>query len=125
VRGACRHHAAVIRNACIHLNGEQPLLADLFDLPATSDLALRCTNLRTMNGKRPVFADDSASVFYFPYLHIRFVEIPPSAMAGGDRGAPMDEFIPTQIGDGRVPDDPELDVELEIDEDFLRRVREA
>ena len=28
----------VIRNACIHLNGEQPLLADLFDLPASSDV---------------------------------------------------------------------------------------
>ena len=30
--GAGGHHRLVIRNACIHLNGEQPLLADLFEL---------------------------------------------------------------------------------------------
>jgi len=115
----------VIRNACIHLNGEQPLLADLFELPATSDLALRCTNLRAMNGKRPVFADDSASVFYFPYLHIRFVEIPPSSMADSDMGVPAGAGAGSQLGDGVEGDELELDVELEIDEDFLRRVREA
>lgn len=113
----------MIRNACIHLNGEQPLLADLFELPATSDLALRCTNLRAMNGKRPVFADDSASVFYFPYLHIRFIEIPPGSMAGGDIDVPPG--FEAQLGDGTTEAEPGLDVELEIDEDFLRRVREA
>jgi hypothetical protein len=123
--GAGSHHRRVIRNACIHINGEQPLLADLFELPATSDLALRCTNLRAMNGKRPVFADDSASVFYFPYLHIRFIEIPPSSMAEGDLDMPVDIGTAFRLSDGQAAGEPELDAELEIDEDFLRRVREA
>jgi hypothetical protein len=123
--GAGSHHRGVIRNACIHLNGEQPLLADLFDLPATSDLVLRCTNLRSMNGKRPVFADDSASVFYFPVIHIRFIEIPQAAVAKGDLDMPIALPAAVQLGDGLAGDDPELDTELEIDEDFLRRVREA
>jgi hypothetical protein len=117
----------VIRNACIHLNGEQPLLADLFELPLASDAVLRCTNLRTMNGKRPVFADDSAAVFFIPYLNVRFVEIPPSSMADGDLGMPLGVGSDIQLGDGSAAAGAgaDLDVELEIDEDFLRRVREA
>jgi hypothetical protein len=115
----------VIRNACIHLNGEQPLLADLFELPMATDVVLRCTNLRLGNGKRPVFADDMASVFFFPYLNIRFVEIPPSAMADSDLGMPTDGGAEIQLGEGSTKAESDLDVELEIDEDFLRRVREA
>ena len=75
----------MIRNVVLHINNEQPLLADLFELPNAADVGLRCTNLRTMNGKRPVFVDDINSVFFFPYLHIRFVEIMP---ASGPRTMP-------------------------------------
>ena len=42
-----------------------------------------------MNGKRPVFVDDQHSIFFFPYLHIRFVEIPPASLAeNGDKPVP-------------------------------------
>jgi hypothetical protein len=106
-----------IRNAVIHLTNEQPLLADLFALPAAGDTVIMCTNLRTMGGKRPVFADHSESVFYFPYLHVRFLEVPP----GADGKSP-----PPDAKGGRKPEPPpEPEVELEIDEDFLRRVRDA
>jgi len=44
----------VIRDVVLHMNNEQPLLADLFEAPSPGDVGLRCTNLRTMNGKRPV-----------------------------------------------------------------------
>jgi hypothetical protein len=112
----------VIHDAVIHLLNEQPLLADLFELPGASDVGLRCTNLRSMNGKRPVFIDDIASIFFFPYLHIRFVEIPPKSVGGEDLPVP----IPATVGapaDDATEDD--LDGELEIDEDFLRRIREV
>ena len=72
----------MIRDVILHLNNEQPLLADLYEPPSPGDVGLRCTNLRLMNGKRPVFVDDVRSIFFFPYLHIRFVEIPPEAMSG-------------------------------------------
>ena len=113
----------MIRNACIHLNGEQPLLADLFELPLASDAVLRCTNLRSMNGKRPVFIDDVASIFFFPYLHIRFVEIPPSSMSGGSASV----TVTTDGQDERPASAPaaEAEPDLEIDEDFLRRIREV
>jgi len=116
------HHATVIRDAVIHLNNEQPLMADLFELPGANDVGLRCTNLRSMNGKRPVFIDDIASIFYFPYLHIRFVEIPPKSVAGEDLPVPIPATVGAPADD---TSEDELDGELEIDEDFLRRIREV
>jgi hypothetical protein len=114
----------VIRNAVIHIMNEQPLLADLFEAPSPGDVGMRCTNLRTLDGKRPVFVDDLASIFFFPYLHIRFVEIPPGAMTGsGDRGSAM---VLADVAAAQPPVvEPEPEPELEIDEDFLRRIREV
>ncbi len=113
----------VIRNVILHLNNEQPMLADLFEAPSPGDVGLRCTNLREMNGKRPVFVDNSASIFFFPYLHIRFVEIPPSAMASGDPGAVVQPAAERPVADR--PASVDTEPELEIDEDFLRRIREV
>jgi hypothetical protein len=146
-------HADVIRNVCIHTAGEQPLLVDLFFLPSSSDAGLLCTNLRSMDGKRPVFIDHTASTFFFPYHVIRFLEIPEQSMAafraGGGRiaasgvapgeahgaddvdagledGVPAygdESMLPIAVGPpGGGEDDTDLD--LEIDEDFLQRVRD-
>jgi len=100
------------------------MLADLFEDPSAGDVGLRCTNLRTLNGKRPVFVDSSASVFFFPYLHIRFVEIPPAALAGGESSLAGDLTGAAPDGAPRPPE-PEPEPDLEIDEDFLRRIREV
>ncbi len=109
----------MIRNVVIHILNEQPLLADLFDAPSASDVTVICTNLRTLNGKRPVFIDHIDSTFVLPLATIRFIEIPPGA-----RG----EVVP--VNDAEAPEPAaapsgEVEQELEIDEDFLRRVREA
>ena len=62
-------------------------VADLYEAPSSGDVGLRCTNLRLKNGKRPVFVDDIGSIFFVPYLHIRFLEIPHrSGITGGDSG---------------------------------------
>jgi len=82
-------------------------------------VAVVCTNLRELNGKRPVFADDIESVFVFPLMHIRFIEIAPGTMEQTDDAQPR---IETSVQP--VPVD-EPDEELEIDEDFLRRVRDV
>ena len=113
----------MIRNVVLHVNNEQPLLADLFEPPSPGDVGLRCTNLRQMNGKRPVFVDDVASIFFFPYLHIRFLEIPPNATSGGDPSLAM--TIDDQGERSARPPLADPEPELEIDEDFLRRIREV
>jgi hypothetical protein len=115
----------VIYNVVIHINNEQPLLADLFDMPTSVDAGLRCTNLRQLNGKRPIFVDDQHSVFFFSYEHIRFVEIPPASLTNeADRPMPVGSRVRGELeaGNGHSAE-PELD--LEIDEDFLRRIREV
>lgn len=108
----------MIHNAVIHIANEQPLLADLFETPTTTDVSLVCTNVRMLDGKKPIFIDRTDSVFVFPYLHVRFIEIP---AAVAPPALPNDEVLPVAV----APVDPEPDVEIEIDEDFLRRIREV
>ena len=65
----------MLRNAVLHLANEQPLLADLFEMPTSGDVTVRLTNLRTLDGKRPIFVDDLKSVFVFPYHRVTFTFI--------------------------------------------------
>jgi hypothetical protein len=93
--------------AVVHLLNDQPVVADIVEEPKPGDISLICTNVTTVDGRQPVFIDRSESTFVFPYAGIRFVEIPSGA-------GPARE----------VRAEAETD-ELEIDEDFLRRVRDA
>ena len=104
----------MIRRVVVHMQGEQPLLADIQALPTASDAALVCTNLRTASGQRPTFIDHTDSWFVIPLGLIRFVEIPAQALAGSELPALESALEPA----------PELE-ELDVDEDFLRRIREA
>jgi hypothetical protein len=106
----------MIRNAIIHVQNEQPLLADLYEMPSALDQGLLCTNLRMLDGKRPVFIEKSDSAFFFPYLHIRFVEIMPGSSGLPEIGEPVVAGEKEELVD---------DADLELDEDFLRRIREV
>ena len=113
----------MIRNAVLHLNNEQPVVVDLFELPQAVDLGVRCTNMRTLDGKRPVFIDDINAVFFFPYAHVRFVEIPPRALVGTELEVPIETPV---LAGPAMPEAESLEEEnIEIDEDFLRRIREV
>jgi hypothetical protein len=95
--------------AVIHPLSDQPLIVDIEAVPGPGDVSLVCQNVRTLDNKRPKFIDRRDSTFVFPLNSIRFVEI----YSGTEGGGP---------GEPAVEAEPE---ELEIDEDFLRRVREA
>lgn len=125
---ALRTMRGVIRNAVIHIMNEQPLLADLFEPPGASDVGLLCTNLRTMDGRRPVFVDSSDATFFFPYLHIRFLEIPRASLArsGEEPATPTTDLaVADAVTAGVGANAADDDLDLEIDEDFLRRIREV
>jgi hypothetical protein len=116
----------VIRDAVLHITNEQPLLADLVDRPGPNDTILVCTNLRQLNGKRPIWIDESDSVFYFPYSLIRFIEIHPDsegavALPSGREEKPAPRGGPRKA----APPAPAPEPELEIDEELLRRVRDV
>lgn len=126
----------MIRNAVLHLLNEQPLRADLLRMPEPADSGLLCTNLRMLNGKRPVFVDDSASTFFFPYRQMRFIEIPAGAplpelaaptteaatAAGATAAAPATDAHPGAPAGSM--EEPPVESDLELDEELLRRVRE-
>ncbi|HSL97259.1 MAG TPA: hypothetical protein VK831_01685 [Candidatus Deferrimicrobiaceae bacterium] len=96
--------------AILHLIGDQPLAVELDAMPNAGDTTLICRNVRTVDGKRPVFIDHTESTFVFPYDQVRFVEIP----VEGEHA----RAEPTPAAEAESED-------LEIDEDFLRRIREA
>ena len=110
----------MIRNVVVHIANEQPLVADLYEMPTAADVSLVCTNIRSPDGKKPIFIDHAQSVFVFPYLTIRFIEIHPGAGAG----VPETPDEPaTSAVDVAEPVDVEED--LELDEDFLKRIRDV
>lgn len=133
----------VIRNVVIHVSNEQPLLADLYGPPTPGDAGLLCTNVRMLDGKRPIFIDHTDSTFYFPYLHLRFLEIPAGEMqrhiaeggtapglAGRETSAgDTDQRLAVLVagapahGSEDAPA-PDADDELDLDEDFLQRIRD-
>ena len=125
-------------------------MVDLFELPTADDAGLLCTNLRTMDGKRPVFIDHIESTFFFPYHVVRFLEIPKGEVgsrpksrrrgpAVADEATEGDADAFTEVEDVPEPGsllpvavtvpsdsngDGDLDLDIEIDEDFLQRVRD-
>jgi hypothetical protein len=105
----------MIRGAIVHLLNEQPILADLIEMPTASDTGLLCTNLRTLDGRKPIFIEQQDATFFFPYLHIRFIEVPGEGNGGAATSAPAAASAPA----------PTEEEDLEIDEDFLRRIRDA
>ncbi|MBI3746187.1 MAG: hypothetical protein HY264_06615 [Chloroflexi bacterium] len=107
----------MIPRVVVHLLNEQPVLVDLLEMPKPADNGLVCTNVRMLDGRKPIFIDRSDSTFYFPYLNVRFIEIP------GDR---QEQAPPVGMGAEAVAETvPADDEDLEIDEDFLRRIRDA
>jgi hypothetical protein len=111
----------VIRNVVIHITNEQPLMADLFEMPSPGDISLICTNIRSLDGKKPIFIDHAASTFVFPYLNLRFVEIMPGSTAAVTDEPSTELVVALAEPQPMAIDEPDL----EIDEDFLRRIRDV
>jgi hypothetical protein len=112
--GAAAGQEPLLRGAVIHLNNEQPVVVDLFELPTGRDVAVICTNMRTQDGKRPIFIDRTESVFVIPLAFVRFIELP-GALAAEDADG----------GTSRSRSGTPAESEIEIDEEFLRRIRDA
>ena len=110
-----RCYRPAVARAIIHLTNDQPISVELVHMPAPGDIAIVCTDIRTIDGKKPVFIDFASSTFVFPMVGIRFVEVLQAA----------DELARSTPAAGAAASGPSEPEDLEIDEDFLRRVREA
>ena len=105
----------VIPNVYIHLVNELPLVADVLELPGPDDRNLVCTNVRTVDGKRPTFVHDPRSTFVFPMSVVRMIEAPSMTHAVADT-----DMVPVADEEMSLP--PALPEE-EPDEDLLARIR--
>jgi hypothetical protein len=102
----------VIANVIVHLNNDLPILVDLESLPSGPDRSITCTNVRTIDGKRPAFVHDPKSTFVFPLSVIRLIEARRESL---DRTGEIDE-----------PQEPAQDPDVfdeEPDEDLLAKIR--
>lgn len=108
----------VISGVIIHLENELPIKADLDEMPGPRDQLIRCTNVRTVDGKRPQFVHEQGSTFIFPISIIRLIEAPATSMSTA-----------LALQDGDDPDAEAagalaLDAFDDAEEDFLARIRE-
>jgi hypothetical protein len=114
VPAASRETRRVITNVIIHLHNEMPIVVDVEALPTGADRTIACTNVRTIDGKRPSFVNDRNSTFILPLATIRLIEAP---AAGANLNVAM---VPSEAAPAPLP--PPLSDE-EPDEDLLARIR--
>jgi hypothetical protein len=106
--------ATVIPGVIVHLVNDLPIVVDMDELPSGGDRSIRCTNVRTVDGKRPSFIHDRHSTFVFPLSVIRLIEAPSDVLA---TASDADEYEPKPL---MLPPPA---VDEEPDEDLLARIR--
>jgi hypothetical protein len=62
----------------IHMTGEEPILAEVEELPETSETAIYCINPRRRDGKDLHYVLPEVQTIIVPWWRINFVEIMPS-----------------------------------------------
>jgi hypothetical protein len=106
----------VITGVIVHLENDLPIVVDLEQLPQPTDRMIMCTNVRTVDGKRPSFVNDKHATYIFPLEVIRLIEAPPDGAAS--TAVAFDETpmpaLPPALEE--APDE-------EPDEDLLARIR--
>ena len=112
----------MIRNVVIHFEGELPVVADLRALPGPTDISLLCTNMRTIDGKRPTFIDQTKSWFLIPVSVVRFIEMPSDALEMTAEGPDVRPAASEEDREALPALEASLDVEP--DESLLQRIRD-
>jgi hypothetical protein len=134
----------MIRNVILHLHGEMPMKTDIESLPTAADAGLLCTNLRTLEGRKPISTEYLDSVFLLPYNIIRFIEVPRESIHKAGLDADMPETpveLPAEaetVPEGttiitpppgstasKTASEDEALEHVEPDEELLRRIRDA
>lgn len=62
----------------LHLPNEDPVLAEMEELPKPGDSNVIVSNMRKRDGGRIGYVDEDAERFIFPWHRINFIEVMPS-----------------------------------------------
>jgi hypothetical protein len=65
--------------ALVHVKNEDPIVAELDELPLATDNLIILKNPRRRDGKDIHYLDNQVTLVIFPYERINFVEILPGA----------------------------------------------
>lgn len=108
----------MIKGVVVHLANELPILVDMDEAPEPHAQSVRCTNIRTVDGKRPSFVHDPKATFVFPWHQIRLIEMPAALTAAEEADK---RLVLTEQPELPPPLPEPLDEERE--EDLLARIR--
>jgi hypothetical protein len=59
----------------VHLQNEDPILAEMDDLPDPTHQSVTFTNPRRRDGRSLHYVTDGATAFIFPWTRISFIEV--------------------------------------------------
>ena len=65
--------------ALVHVKNEDPIVAELDEIPSATDNLIILKNPRRRDGKDIHYLDNQVTLVIFPYERINFVEILPGA----------------------------------------------
>ena len=116
----------MIKSVIVHLTNELPIMVDLYEPPTPTATSVRCTNVRTVDGKRPTFIHDPRSTFLLPWHLIRLMEVPAGTVPVDETDSQVVVSDPRGLV-GHEPEpleepEPAL-LDEEPDEDLLARIR--
>ncbi len=72
----------------VHIRNAEPMLAEIEDLPGTTDTLIKLSNPRQRDGKDLIFLDHNVVTVIWPLAEISFIEIMP-----GDTSEDVVSFI--------------------------------
>jgi hypothetical protein len=62
----------------IHLSGEEPIMAEVEELPKVTDIAIFCINPRRRDGKELHYVLPEVQTIIVPIQRVNFIEVMPS-----------------------------------------------
>lgn len=113
------HPSTVITGVIVHLANDLPIVVDMDELPNAGDRMIRCTNVRTVDGKRPAFVHERGSTFIFPLEMVRLIEI---TLISEDTALTMQEDYEARASSTTGQAFDEVDEAAE--QDLLARIRQ-
>jgi hypothetical protein len=65
----------VAKTVILHLSGENPVFGEIAEEPDPSDMFIKVTNMRTLDGKEVPYLAEGVESVIFPWHRVTFIEV--------------------------------------------------